>query len=93
MKQLAADVAKCIDHGPAKRVLSHLIDTCGVFNYPTIGQGADYQSGRRSVGLDIISMVQAVKPTAFIEMQQELLVARQRAAAETQREVTDDDDV
>ena len=90
MKQMAADAAKCLDHGPTKRVLSHLIDMAGVFNYPTVGQGAEYQSGRRSVGLDIITMLQAHEPTAFIQMQQEILNARQRAAEQTQREVTDD---
>lgn len=90
LKQLAADVAKCVDHGPSKRVLSHLIDICGVFNYPTVGQGAEYQSGRRSVGLDIITMLQSHEPTAFIQMQQEILNARQRADEQTQREVTDD---
>lgn len=92
MQQLANDVAKCLDHGPTKRVLSHLIDNCGVFNYPTVGQGAEYQSGRRSVGLDIISMLQASEPTAFIQMQQEILVARQRATEQTRRDVTDDTD-
>lgn len=93
MKQTANDLAKCLDHGPARRILAQLIDTAGVFSYPTVGQGAEYREGRRSVGLDIVSMLQSADPAAFIKIQQELLAERQRRESEveqTQGEEADD---
>lgn len=90
-RQRNADIAKCLDHGPTRRVLAQLIDGCGVFSYPVLGEGSEYREGRRSVGLDIVAMLQAVEPMAFIALQKEIVAERQKRDSDVAQEAEADD--
>lgn len=85
-RQMDADLEKCLEHGPTRRLLGTVIDGAGVFDFPGGPEDSRFREGRRSVGLEIISLLTRVDPMAFVEMQRDLVTERQKQSDRAARD-------
>lgn len=79
LKQAQNDLRAALDDARMRRVLMRIVDGTGVFQRSFTGNSETfYREGRRSVGLEIIEMVEQVEPDAFIALQVEMAKLRKK---------------
>jgi len=66
--QIAADMEQVLRTGEGQRIMRWLIDRSGVF---LSSQSAEFDAGRRELGLELIRAMDASDPYAFVRLMQE----------------------
>lgn len=78
-KQVQNDIRAALNDAAMRRVLMRLVQQTGVFERSFTGNSETfYREGRRSVGLEIIEMIEQVEPDAFIALQIEMARLRKK---------------
>jgi len=68
-KRLEANVSSVMATSQGKDVIWEILSLCGIYDSQFTGNsGTFFNEGRRSVGLDIIQMLQDAEPTMYAQL-------------------------